>query len=293
MRHTKLALPLTLIVLLTAAATVQAQAPSLTVRIALLSRWIVDQHRSAGVLGFRRPLPPQFGAALDGGVVDRVVFWWHRGVIQRDSLVPKPIRVLPLAEASAFGGRGEFQLAAVYPPRGAAAWTEVGAAALTGQPEDVLVLEVGGELSTVRQVLETVLLVFPDGRLVELGLARRALIPADGVPVIRAAFGQPVAVPGGPQALRGAAGVDFLVARSQVDVISDGGITTNGLADLSPAEAGEWREGDRVFIRFAVATLRAGAVPGVVLAWKDRIVRPDRDGEFLLRPSSLGPPSGR
>ncbi|MBI3454465.1 MAG: hypothetical protein HY002_01580 [Candidatus Rokubacteria bacterium] len=282
MRYGKLVVPLTLLGLVTTAASTLGQDVPFTVRIALVSQWVVDRHRSAGALGVRRPMIPQFRAALEGGVVDRAVFAWQRGVIQRNSLVWKPIRVLAGPESSAIGGRGEFRLLAVRPPQGTAAWTEVDVTALTGRSEDVLVLEVGGELNSIRQVLETIFVIAPGGPPVELGLARRALIPSEGVPVIKAPFGQPVVAPGGPAILRGAAGAEFLVARSPVETTPDGGITTNGLADLSSGEAGEWREGDRVFIRVALAAARARAAPDVVLGWKDRIVRPDRDGEFIL-----------
>lgn len=287
MRYGKLVVPLTLLGLVTTAASAPGQDIPFTVRIALVSQWVVDRHRSAGALGTRGPMIPQFRAALDGGVVDRAVFAWQRGVIQRNSLVWKPIRVLAGSESSALGGRGEFRLLAVRPPQGPAAWTEVDVTALTGRPEDALVLEVGGELNSIRQVLETIFVVPPGGPPVALSLAPRALIPGEGVPIIKAPFGQPVAAPGGPAILRGAAGAEFLVARSPVETTPDGGITTNGLADLSSGEAGEWREGDRVFIRIALAAARARAVPDVVLGWKDRIVRPDRDGEFILRRQSL------
>ncbi|HSE95337.1 MAG TPA: hypothetical protein VLD61_05565, partial [Methylomirabilota bacterium] len=61
------------------ASSVSAQ-DSAVLRLASLPQWVSDQHPVAGALR----------AAVDGGVVDRVVLWWQRGVIQRDMLVGKP-----------------------------------------------------------------------------------------------------------------------------------------------------------------------------------------------------------
>jgi len=120
-----------------------------------------------------------------------------------------------------------------------------------------------------------------------LGLAPRALIEGAGVPVVAIPFGEPVAAKEAA-AFRGAGGVEFLVARSPVDAIPNGAVTTGGVADSSPFGAGEWRQGDRVYVRAPLATLRAGA-PVIVLGWKDRTYRSDPDSEMLRR-TSLGVP---
>ena len=257
-------------------------------RIALVPRWVLDQHRAAAV-GSRGALVPAFRSALDAGVVDRVVFWWQRGTIQRQLLVRKPVRVLSGPEAEALGGRGEFRLGAVRPPGGHSAWTEVEVVAQTARPPDVAILEIGGELSTIRQVVQTILVTKPDGVLAELPLAVRALVPGEGVPVVRTpAAGQPVS----GEFFPGSGGVALLVVRSPVEVIVDGGVSPNGPADAArhPGNgSGDWREGDRVLFRLPLATLRDGAA-ALVLGWKDRQLQPDPDGTEFPRRASLAVP---
>jgi hypothetical protein len=233
-----------------------------TLRLALVSQWTLQQHSS----------PRDHASlvrALEGGVVDRPVFSWQRGVIQRDTLVGKPIRVVSGPEAEALGGRGTFELQGVRAPVGTSAWTTVEVARVSAGPEEVLVLEVGGELNSVRQVLETLAVVAPEGLQV-LPLARRALVAARGVPVLPVPYGRPVILPAGVTP-SGAAGLDFVVARSPIEVRVNGAVTTNGPADLSPVRTGDgdWREGDRVLIRVPGAVLAAGPAP-LLLGWKDR-----------------------
>jgi hypothetical protein len=264
------------VVVVAAAALAGAQAAAPPLRIALLSQWVVSQYAAAS---------PDLAGALAGGVVDGTVFAWQRGRISRAALVGKPIRALAGAEAAALDGRGEFQVIAVRAPLGPAAWTEVDVWPRTARPGDVLVLEVGGELNTVSQVLARLLVGAGNGRLEERPLARRALFPSPGVPVVRVPFGQPVtlsravAFPGGPS-------LDFLVARSPIETIVNGTVTPSGPADVSPIQGGEWREGDRVLIRVPLATLQAGAPP-VVLAWKDRVPLSDPDRRRRVEP--IGP----
>ncbi|HEV8673302.1 MAG TPA: hypothetical protein VGX21_04590 [Methylomirabilota bacterium] len=254
--------------LLTGAVPLAAQPAATPLRLALVSQWVIAQHRASG-----HSLAPELRHALDAGVVERPVFRWQHGLIQRRALVWKPIRVLPADEAAALGGLGEFQLARVGPPSGGGAWTTVEVTVPSGRPDGVLILEVGGEIAPVSQVLETLALVPPTGGFQELRLVRRALVPADGVLITRPPFGRPVGLPAGAT-LRGSGGVEFLVARSPVEAIENGGLTANGPADLSPVRdaVGEWREGDRVFIRIAASTLQAGA-PAILFGWKDRIYR--------------------
>jgi hypothetical protein len=251
-----------------------AQPAPAALRLALVSQWVVQQHRGPGGAP-----GPDLLAALEGGVVDRPVFSWQRGRIQRGALLAKPIRVLVGPEAEALGGRGTFEVRAIRPPVGAAAWTTVEVVPGTGRPDDVLVLEVGGDMNSVRQVLETLAVVTPAG-LKPLPLALRALVPAEGVPVLEMPFGRPVALPAGV-APRGADGMEFVVARSPIDVRVNGAVTTNGLADVSPVRTalGDWREGDRVIVRVPAAALTAGAPP-LLLGWKDRVFQeggPDLD----------------
>ncbi len=263
-----------------------AQPAPARVRLALLPQWTINQHRAAVSPVGGRVLAPELRTAVESGVTDGVVFWWRRGAIERRSLVPKPIRVLPPAEAAPLGARGTFQLVNVVPPSATAAWTTVEVAPQSGQPGDVLVLEVGGELNTITQVLETLLVLTPARGLEELPLARRALIPASGVPVVKVPFGRPVALADGVPVPRGAEGIEFLVARSQVDVVTDGDTTPNGAADRATTHVGDWREGDRVFVRLPLATLRAGA-PAIVLGWKDRTPKPDPGDRPDIRQSRL------
>jgi hypothetical protein len=254
----------------------RAQAPPGVIRLALLSQWVIQQHRATGTA-----LNPALREAIDGGVVDRTVFAWQRGVIQRQALVSKPIRLVPEAESSALGGRGRFALGAVRAPAGRAAWTEVEVSRSTTGADDVLLLEVGGERNTVTQVLESLFVAEPSRPLVELPLARAALIPGAGVPVVASAFEQPL-----PAALAGRfreeAGMGLLVVRSQLWDVRNGDLTASGRADTVPFGGGDWREGDRVFLRIPAAALDRG-LAGLVLGWKDRTLQTDPNAEFPRR----------
>ena len=66
-----------------------------TVRFAFVPRVVSTQFTNG----------PDFRAALDRGVVDRGVFFWQHGLIERSSLVLKPIRLVVGAEAESLGGR--------------------------------------------------------------------------------------------------------------------------------------------------------------------------------------------
>jgi hypothetical protein len=249
----------------------QQAAPGI-VRLALLPQWAVQQHRGNG---------GSLLEAIDGGVVDRTVFAWQRGVLQRQALVWKPIRLLPDPEASALGGRGRFSLVAVRPPVGRAAWTEVEISRPAPQADDVLLLEIGGERNTVSQVLETLLMAGPARGLTQVPLARTALISGAGVPVVPAPFEQPLP-PTMAQRFREDGGMGLLVVRSPLWDIRNGAVTASGPADTVPLGGGDWREGDRVFLRIAGAMLERGS-PGLVLGWKDRTLKPDPDTEFPRR----------
>jgi hypothetical protein len=258
---------------------VRAQTAPLTLRLALLPQWSVNQHRSSWSV--QSAVTPVLRQALDGGVVDRAVFWWQRGLIQRSSLVRKPIRVLPPEEAASLGGRGAFDLS-VRPPAGASAWTQIDVIPRGG---DVAVLELGGELNTITQVLEAVLLVPAEGPIQTVSLARRAIIQGSGIPVIATQFGLPPAVPA--TAFGPVGGLEFLVARSLIESLTNGDTTTLGPADRATSNVGDWREADRVFIRVPTAALQAGT-PGLVLVWKDRVLKPDPDGgDVEMRRSRL------
>jgi hypothetical protein len=249
-----------------------AQPAPASVRLALVRQWVLDRNDLGPGTNGRGSAADQFARALERGIVDRPTFGWDRDHIARSTLLPKPVRVVSGAEATALGGRGEFTLVAVRPPAGASAWTEVVVAPGAPGDEAVLVLEVGGEDSTVAQVLESILLAPDRGGVERLPLAPRALFGRQGVPVIRAARGQPISSSERSD-LRGADGVTFLVVRSPVDVLADGATTTSGRADLAWDPSADWRVGDRLFIRVPLTRLRNGA-PGIVLAWKDRIVHP-------------------
>lgn len=257
-----------------------AQPAPAVVRLALLPQWVLGQH---GVVAEGRvEVRPELRQALDGGLVDRVVFHWQRGVIQREVMVRKPVRVLPPGEASTLGGRGAFDLREVRQPTGRSAWTEVEIASRAGGADDVLVLEVGGELGTITQVLETLLVMGSDGGFQRLPLVRRALVSSPGVPVLRMPPGRP---PEGAEVAGLPSGVGqlaFLVARSPVEVVVNGAVTLNGPADLAAPGSPGWQEGDRVFLRVPLGQLRA-ARPAIVLGWKDRTFTPDPDGGEGLR----------
>jgi hypothetical protein len=245
-----------------------AQAPPRVVRVALLPQWVVQQHRSL----------PTLSEALEGGVVDRTVFAWQRGVIQRQALVPKPIRVVP--DAAPLGGRGRFDIA-VRPPTGRAAWTEIEVSQPNPGADDVLLLEIGGERNTITQVLETLLVAEPGRPLVEVPLARSALVAGSGVPVVTAMFDVPLP-PAMAQRFRQEAGLDILVARSPLWDVRNGDQTSSGRADTVPFSGGDWREGDRVFLRIPAVRLAQG-VPGLVLGWKDRTLQTDPSADFPRR----------
>ena len=256
-----------------AAAPIRAQSAPAFVRVALLPQWVVQQHRGIG-----GALSPDLRGAIDGGVVDRTVFSWQRGVIERRTFVPKPIRLLPDAEAAPLGGRGRFSLTAVRPPTGAAAWTEVEVARASTGADDVLLLEIGGERNTLTQVLASILIARPGQDLVEIPLAQRALVGGAGVPVVRSRFEQPIA-PALAGQFHDEAGVGILVARAFVWDVPNATRTPNGLADTVPLGGGDWREGDRIFLRIPAAALDRG-LPGLVLVWKDRTLQNDPQVDF-------------
>ena len=56
----------------------------------------------------------------------------------------------------------------------------------------------------------------------------------------------------------------------------------NGPADTMALGDGDWREGDRVFLRISAAALARG-LPGLVLVWKDRKLQNDPDLELQRR----------
>jgi hypothetical protein len=253
-----------------------AQVSPSVVRLAFVPQWVIQQHRARGALN------PALREAVEGGVVDRTVFAWQRGVIQRQALVAKPIRLVPDPEASALGGRGRFTLGAVRPPAGRAAWTDVEISRGSDGADDVLVLEIGAERNTVTQVLETLLLAEPGRAFVEVPLARPALMAGDGVPVVQAPFEQPLP-PAMAQRFREEAGMGILVVRSPLWDVRNGDLTSSGRADTVPFSAtGDWRDSDRIFLRVPVAALVRG-VPGLVLGWKDRTLQNDPDIEFPRR----------
>jgi hypothetical protein len=247
-----------------------AQAPPPVVRVALLPQWVIQQHRSL----------PALAEAIEGGVVDRTVFAWQRGVIQRQALVPKPIRVVP--DPAPLGGRGGFDVT-VRPPTGRAAWTEIEVHQTRPSADDVLLLEIGGERNTITQVLETLLIAERGRPLAEVPLARPALVPGAGVPVVAATFDAPLP-PTMAQRFRQEAGLDLLVARSPLWDVRNGDMTSSGRADTVPFSGGDWREGDRVFLRIPAVTLGRG-VAGIVLGWKDRTLQTDPNAEFPRRSS--------
>jgi hypothetical protein len=262
-----------------------AQTAPLTLRLALLPQWSVNQHRSSWSV--QSSVTPELRRALEGGVVDRPVFWWQRGSIQRSMLVGKPFRLLSPDEAAPLGGRGPFDLS-VRPPAGASAWAQIDVVPRGG---DVAVLEVGGELNTVNQVLETVLLVPADGPIQTVALSRRAIVQGPGIPVVATQFGLP---PDPKTAFSPPiGGLEFLVARSLIDSLANGDTSTQGPADRATTNVGDWREADRVFIRVPVAA-PPGGFPGLVLVWKDRLLKPDPDGgQFEMRRSRLELPQAR
>jgi hypothetical protein len=266
---------------LAAPRTVPAQGPAGAVRVALLAEWAIIHNRAAEDSA-------AFGQALDQGVVDRTVFAWQRGVIPRQVVLAKPIRVLPEPEAAPLGGRGRWELAAVRPPGAGSAWTEIDARGPDGRPDDVLILEIGGERNTGTQVLETLLVRAADGRLEPRPLALPALFPGRGVAVIRAPFDRPVPARAVGRFSPVGGGADMLVVRSLVETVRNGDVTANGPADTAPFGGGDWREGDRVLLRIPAASLAAG-VPALVLGWKDRTLQPDPDREFP-RTSTLASP---
>jgi hypothetical protein len=261
-----------------------AQPAPLTLRLALLPQWTVNQHRSSWSV--QSTVTPDLRRALDGGVVDRPVFWWQRGSIQRSTLVGKPFRLLSPEEAKGLGGNGAFDLK-IRPPDGASAWAQVEVIPRGG---DVAVLEVGGELNTINQVLETVLLVPADGPIQAVTLSRRAIVQGSGIPVVATQFG----LPPDPKTAFGSrvGGLEFLVARSLIDTLTNGDTSTQGPADRATTNVGDWREADRVFIRVPVSP--PAAIPGLVLVWKDRLLKPDPDGgQMDLRRSRLELPRAR
>ena len=86
------------------------------------------------------------------------------------------------------------------------------------------------------------------------------------------------------QRFRQVAGLDLLVVRPPLWDVRNGDMTSSGRADTVPFSGGDWREGDRMFLRIPAAQLAQG-VPGIVLGWKDRTLQTDPDAEFPRRSS--------
>jgi hypothetical protein len=251
-------LGLALVLALVLPAAAQAPGAPVTLRLALVSEGAVSQQAD-------------LAGALQRGVVDSAVVGAGGGTIPRASLLAKPIRAVGGPEGAGLGGRGELVVVAVRPPTRAAVWTEVDVATGSAGPDDVLVLEVGGELNTIGQVLDAIFVEEPGGRLTQLPVEPVALVGGRGVLALPAPFGRPVTRSDLRTRFRSAGSVDLLVIRSLVEVMVDAATTPRGRADASPHWAGEWREGDRLFVRLPVAALRAGP-PRLALSWKDRIV---------------------
>ena len=162
---------------------------------------------------------------------------------------------LALARTVSFAQDAPSTPATTAIPSGAAAWTDVALGAPPG-PGDVLVLEIGGELNTVRQVLESVFLVGPGGELTAVPLSPVALTGATGIPVVSAAPGNVLPPDVAARFRRVADGLELLVVRSGVATVVNGAMTPNGPADASPSPGsgtGDWREGDRVLVRLTAA----------------------------------------
>lgn len=257
--------------------TATAQEP-VTVRLAFLSQWVINTQQVSGSPLQERRLPPSFAAALDNGVTPSVVFAWQRGRIQRSALLVKPFRVLSAAEAAPLGGRGDFVLGSVEPPGEGSAWTVVHIVPVRADPDGVLVLEVGGDRNTITQLIETILVEERPGAFREQRLGARALVEGtDRVTVVRVPFERPVTLAAAAGLFRGTGDLGFLVARSFVDTVPRGEVTPNGSADVS-SWTGDWREGDRVFLRAPLTALRRERA-SVVLAWRDRTLRDDPGGD--------------
>jgi hypothetical protein len=150
-----------------------------------------------------------------------------------------------------------------------------------------VVLEVGGELGTFQQRVGTVLVQAAGG-----ALRRVAVVPGEGIAVVRAPFGCPLDLADPAGRFHDVEGLGILVVRSAVETVPNGATTTNGPAGLSPlvARGADWREGDRVLLRVPLALL-LGEPPALVLGWGDRCLVPDPDVKFPRR-SSLGPSLG-
>ncbi len=122
----------------------------------------------------------------------------------------------------------------------------------------MLLLEIGGERNTITQVLETLLIAEPGRPLAEMPLARAALVAGAGVPVVASPF-ERRSPPAMAQRFRQEAGLDLLVVRSPLWDVRNGDQTSSGRADTVPFGGGDWREGDRVFLRIPAAKLGQGA----------------------------------
>ena len=101
------------------------------------------------------------------------------------------------------------------------------------------------------------------------------------MPVVAAQFELPI-----PPALAGrfseAAGMGLLVVRPLLWDVRDGDLTSSGRADTVPLGSGDWREGDRLFLRIPAAALDRG-LAGLVLGWKDRTLQTDPPANFPRR----------
>ena len=71
----------------------------------------------------------------------------------------------------------------------------------------------------------------------------------------------------------------LLVVRGLLRDLRNAARTVNGLADTVALGEGDWREGDRVFLRISATALERG-LAGLVLVWKDRTLQNDPNAEF-------------
>ena len=215
-----------------------AQAPPPVVRLALLPQWVIQQHRSL----------PALAEAIEGGVVDRTVFAWQRGVIQRQALVSKPIRVVPEP--------GAPRRPRAVRPHGAPADRPGGLDGDRGPPVEPRAPTTcsssrsGASATRSRRSSRRCWSRSPGGRWPRYRWLAPPSCAGAGVPVVASTFDAPLP-PAMAQRFRQEAGLDLLVVRSPALGRANGDQTSSGRADTVPFGGGDWREGDRVFLRIS------------------------------------------
>ena len=106
------------------------------IKIANVSDFVMKQHLKHGEY-------VDLEKALDRGVVDKTVWWWDKGYVERFNLVNKDIKIPDKKIQNVLSEKKAIGIAEVIPPKESSGWTKVAFLA----PDDaqkVLIIELNG-----------------------------------------------------------------------------------------------------------------------------------------------------